>query len=118
MKICFPVLSLDGLESPLSEHFGKAPAQIIVDNVTNEIVADTSSISCEGNCAPIDWMIAQGVQAVIVGNLGRGALNRLQQAGIGVAHSDAQNVGAALEAFEAGECVQIGDNHVCSGHHD
>ncbi len=32
MKICFPTMNLEGLESRVYEHFGSAPGFVIVDS--------------------------------------------------------------------------------------
>ena len=54
--------------------------------------------------------------AVIVGEIGGGAVRGLRQSGIAVYQSPAQTVAEAVAQFNAGELPELDAQHACSGH--
>ena len=58
MKICIPVTSKDGLNSLISEHFGRAPHHIVVDLETMKHYAlDKEESEAHGHCPPVQMLI-------------------------------------------------------------
>lgn len=118
MIISLPVEENQGLESPLSEHFGKSPYHIVVDS-DSLTVRDVSRLKTpeDQHCAPFDWLLGQGVQVVLCKGMGKGALKRLTQEGVDVRVAKVATVKAALAAWFMDGCPRMGVEGLCSGHH-
>jgi len=76
MKVCFPVMENEGLESRVFGHFGSAPQFVVVDTVTSEMTAINNSdqIHEHGACNPVAGLGGHEVDAIVVGGIGAGAL--------------------------------------------
>ena len=118
MKLCFPVLSAEGLRSQLNPHFGSSPTFLLVDTATKtwEVVNNSNAHHGHGNCQPLAALTGRTVDGVVVGGLGMGALNRLLADGIEVFISGPATVAEALGAFEAGNLPRATPQHTCAGH--
>ena len=118
MKICFPTMHLEGLESRVYEHFGSAPGFVIVDTKTRsfEEIGNDDLHHAHGMCQPLKALQGREVDAVAVGGIGMGALMKLQDMGIQVYRvaegTVRENIGLILEQkmpeFDAGL--------TCAGH--
>ena len=86
MRIAFPVKKDDGEDSRLHNHFGTAVCFMIADTETDTLtsVDNTDVKHNHGNCQPIKAMGDQEVGAVVVGGIGKGALQKLLDAGVKV----------------------------------
>lgn len=123
MKLCFPVTTDSGLDSAVYGHFGSASGFVVVDSDTGALVTITNGGEhhTHGACTPLKALAGIGVDAVIVGEIGGGALSMLKQAGIAVYRTQAPTVsenvtlfrkGAFSEAFSAAcECHGHGCSH-------
>ena len=118
MKVCFPVVKVEGLESEVYGHFGSAPAFFVIDtDDSNEaIIINRDQHHTHGMCNPVKALNNQHVDAIVVGGIGGGALSRLQQMGIRVLQAQAQTVRENLEKIKKNELVEVSSHHVCSGH--
>ena len=118
MKICFPVLGNEGLDSPLSGHFGSAPAFLFIDTETGgaEFVPRMSEAHEHGACRPLDAFEGRTVDACVVGGIGGGALQKLQAAGIQVIRGTGPTVRACLASLMSGEKTLLGAESACAGH--
>jgi predicted Fe-Mo cluster-binding NifX family protein len=56
------------------------------------------------------------VDAIVVGGIGAGALNKLQQLGIDVYRAQKRTVRDNLELFKAQALVRMSVQHTCAGH--
>ena len=118
MKICFPTMHLEGLESQVYGHFGSAPGFVIVDTKTRsfEEIGNDDLHHAHGMCQPLKALQGREVDAVAVGGIGMGALMKLQALGIKVYRvtegTVRENMGLILEQkmpeFDAGL--------TCAGH--
>lgn len=105
------------------QHFGKAPQFKIYDvtpqGVQESIVVDAG---CSGHDALAELMAAQGVQAVLCGGIGHGALVALAQENIDVVPGVSGNPDDVIDALIAGTLVPEGGCGCgcgCGGHdHD
>lgn len=124
MKIAFPAEQDLGLDSPVYGHFGTARYFIVVDTDTGEptSIENGDRDHSRGNCKPVAAFGGMAVDAVVVGNIGRGALEKLAQAGIktyrGIEGTVSENIALAkigrLPAYPAHQtCASHGD----CGHH-
>jgi predicted Fe-Mo cluster-binding NifX family protein len=118
MKVCFPVVKADGLESKVYGHFGSAPAFFVVDtDDSNEAtIINKDQHHVHGMCNPVKALNNQHVDAIVVGGIGGGALSRLRQMGIRVLQAQAETVRENLEKIKKNELVEFSSHHVCAGH--
>jgi predicted Fe-Mo cluster-binding NifX family protein len=118
MKVCFAVQKDEGMESTVYNHFGSAPAFIMVDTAAEQAVtvnnADMNHV--HGACNPIMAMGGQDVDAVVVGGIGAGAIQGLNSKGIKVYRAAAPTVRANLEMLKANGLPELTIQHACSGH--
>lgn len=124
MKICIPVVESDGLESKLSGHFGSSPFFAICDDVqgTCEIVKNVNEHHAHGMCQPLNQLGGYGLDAVVCGGMGAGAIGKFNAAGIRVYLGHSASVRAALQEFgehRAPELTpELGCRHHSCGSHE
>ncbi|MGG5461623.1 metalloregulator ArsR/SmtB family transcription factor [Clostridium sp. B9] len=116
MRICFPVKSNEGVKSIPYGHFGTAPTFVICDLEKNEITTvGNGDLGHEhGKCQPIKALSGEVVDAVVVGGIGAGAINKLNSMGIKVYKALEGTIEANLEAFKKGELKEFSRTHTCS----
>jgi predicted Fe-Mo cluster-binding NifX family protein len=118
MRVCFPVLKADGLESKVYGHFGSAPAFIVVDTVNNGVttINNKDQHHQHGSCNPMKAFDNQKLDAVVVGGIGGGALNKLNQLGIKVFHANGATVSENITLLKANDLKEFAASQCCSGH--
>ena len=118
MKVCFPVLKKEGMESKVYGHFGSAPAFLIVDTEDNApaAVMNKDQHHAHGMCNPVKALDNQQVDAIVVGGIGRGALEKLQQMGIKVFQAKASTIKENLDLVMKDQLDEFTELHTCSGH--
>lgn len=110
MRIAFSAETKNGLESPISHHFGRCPAYIFVDLEGDE-VKSISSIDNPFFQDHIPGMVPrfiheQGVHMMISGGMGRRAIEFFEQFGVGVATGAQGDVQYALQAYLDGKLIE------------
>jgi predicted Fe-Mo cluster-binding NifX family protein len=120
MKIAFPTQQDSGIESPVYGHFGSAPYFIIVDSDTgvHEAVSNRNLNHSHGNCQPLVALGGNSVDAVVVGGIGRGALMKLQAAGITTFRAVAGSVSENLNLIRVDKLPKFTLDQTCMGHQD
>lgn len=118
MKVCFAVQKDDGVESVVYGHFGSAPAFIVVDTGLGSTAAvDNHDLGhVHGACNPILALGGLSVDAVVVGDIGAGAITRLRAEGIKVYRSAAETVRQNLDLLQGGQLPEILAQNACGGH--
>jgi len=118
MKVCFPVLKAEGLESEVYGHFGSAPAFLFIDTDSNRMtrINNGDQHHAHGMCNPMKALDNQKVDAIVVGGIGAGALNRLNQLGIKVFQAQAPMVKENIEMLKAENLPEFTVQHTCPGH--
>ncbi|SEM01417.1 Predicted Fe-Mo cluster-binding protein, NifX family [Syntrophus gentianae] len=118
MKVCFAVLKDEGVESAVYNHFGSAPAFVMVDTETSgaETIQNQDKNHIHGACNPVMALGGRNVDAVVVGGIGAGALRKLNAEGIVVYGSLARTVKENLELLSEGRLPQLSVQHACQGH--
>jgi predicted Fe-Mo cluster-binding NifX family protein len=119
MNLCIPVERDSGLASEVCPHFGSAPYFLIVDTDSGACRAIANTVHQQGRgggCAPLHLLAGQNVDAMIVGGIGMGALNKLRATNIRVLVSTLRTVKDTLAAFKAGTLQAVGDDMACAGH--
>jgi predicted Fe-Mo cluster-binding NifX family protein len=110
MRIAFSAETKNGLESPISHHFGRCPAYILVD-VEENIVQSVQSLDNpffqghEPGMVP-NFINQQGVNVMISGGMGRRAIDFFKQFEIGVATGAQGDVQFALQAYLQGKLLE------------
>lgn len=118
MNLCIPVTEGKGLQSPVSGHFGSAPSFVIVDSDTGvcRTVSNIDARHSRGACQPLASLTGEGVDAVVVGGIGAGALSKLQAAGVSVFLAEQPTVEAVVAAFKTG-ILQLATPEGSCAHH-
>ena len=118
MKLCVPVQDNNGLDSQVSLHFGSAPFFLLLDSDSTqfEIVTDHDEHHAHGNCHPIGALNGASVEAVVVGGIGRRAIEGLKAAGITVFRSAEGSARQILEAVQHDTLKEMTVEGACAGH--
>lgn len=118
MKICFPIVTDQGLDSTVYDHFGSASLFIVVDNESGQIstINNQDTGHQHGACNPVSSLGGHSIDAVVVGGIGAGAVAKLQQAGIKVFKAQTATVGENLTLLQNGGFNQS-LSASCGGHH-
>jgi len=118
MKICFPVLKAEGMESEVYGHFGSAPVFLFVETDSNHVTSinNRDQHHVHGACNPMKALNNQKVAAVVVGGIGAGALSRLNQLGIKVFQANAPTVKENIAMLKAQNLSELTMQHCCPGH--
>ena len=109
MKVCFPVLKAEGMDSEVYGHFGSAPAFMVVEteNNTTTTITNSDQHHTHGACNPLKALDNQRVDAIVVGGIGAGALTKLNQQGIKVFQAQAQTVRENIRDAERKESPRV-----------
>ncbi|MHC1698621.1 MAG: NifB/NifX family molybdenum-iron cluster-binding protein [Geobacteraceae bacterium] len=134
MKVCFPVIANQGLQSTIYGHFASAPLFLEVD-------ADTGEVSSIPNCDrsdpdagsnPFKALLGRQLDGVIVSGVGDGMLQILNMMGFRVFEAETESLQMNVELFKknelpevvvqnsegAGNCADVEVGHQCSHTHD
>ena len=105
--------------SEVFQHVGHTPAFAVFEIANNCIVNEKLLESGEsGHGALASVLAADGVDILICGGIGNGAINALGNAGIKVVGGASGNVKAAVEAYLAGKLKVRPKFHCMHHHHD
>jgi predicted Fe-Mo cluster-binding NifX family protein len=118
MKVCFAVEKDEGINSAVYGHFGSAPAFIMVDTDSGSVttVGNRDVNHVHGACNPVMAIGGNQVDAVVVGGIGAGAINRLNAEGIRVYASAAPTVAQNMDLLKDNKLPLLTLQHACSGH--
>lgn len=118
MKVCFPVLKANGLESEVHGHFGSAPFFLVVETDSNNVVTinNTDQHHSHGACSPMKALGNQRVDAVVVGGIGTGALIKLNQSGVRVFQAKALTVIDNINILKTESLPEFSSQNTCGGH--
>ena len=118
MKVGFAVQTNEGIESKVYDHFGSAPAFIIVDTEGKEVltVNNKDLHHVHGACNPIMALDGKAVNAMIVGGIGAGALTKLNALGIKVYGAGASTVKENLSLLSEDKLQELSVYNSCRSH--
>ncbi|MDX9831062.1 MAG: NifB/NifX family molybdenum-iron cluster-binding protein [Anaerolineae bacterium] len=113
------IVSAEGesLDAPASPVFGRCPTYILVDTATGEYRALPNPAMNQGGGAGIQaaqFVVEQGVQAVLTGNLGPNAFDVLQAADIPAYMVSEGTVRQAVEGYKAQRLQPMGGANVAA----
>ena len=111
-RIVIPVADNSGLNSRLSEHFGRAPYFMVVEiNSKGEILSveaiPNTSEHFGGFGKPPDRILQLKPTAVVTYGMGPRALNIFQQARVAVLRANAATVREIIEAYKRNELEEL-----------
>jgi len=111
-RIVIPAEDSNGLDTRLSEHFGRAPYFIIVELDEDGNIVNIQSVSNEsehfgGVGRPPDRILQLRPSAVITYEMGPRALRIFQDAGVAVLRANAGTVKEAVEAYRQGRLEEL-----------
>ena len=107
----------NGLDSPVSGHFGHCRAFIVTTVRDGEIV-QVESVPNEGHssCAePVNRLAALGVSVLITLGMGMRPFMAAQQVGLTIVRGGGTTVGDAIQTYIAGRGEMMGSDGLCSG---
>ena len=118
MIIAFPTMDDKGMESQVYGHFGSASCFILVDSEksTHQVMNNSDQDHQHGHCQPVAALGGQIVDAVAVGGIGLGALNKLNAAGIKVFRAVEGSVNDNLELVKSRALPIFSSAQTCAGH--
>lgn len=113
MKIALP-----SRDNQVDMHFGHCAEFMVVQIDDDKKIADTTKIvppagcGCKTNIIPV--LAQQGVSVMLVGNIGQGAVNVIEQHGIKVVRGCSGSVEKVVSDFLEGKLYD--SNTTCSSH--
>jgi len=118
MKVGFAVQTNLGIESKVYEHFGSAPAFIIVDTEGKGVltVNNQDLNHVHGTCNPVMALDGKSVDAMVVGGIGAGALTKLNALGIRVYEAGAPTVRENLALLGESKLQELSVYNACPAH--
>ena len=118
MKVGFAVQTNQGIESKVYDHFGSAPAFIIVDTEGKDVltVNNKDLQHVHGACNPIMALDGKSVDAMVVGGIGAGALTKLNALGIRVFGAVAPTVKENLVLLGENKLQELSVYNSCRSH--
>ncbi|MFH1152275.1 MAG: NifB/NifX family molybdenum-iron cluster-binding protein [Pseudomonadota bacterium] len=118
MKAVFPSNSDLGLSGSVYGHFGSAPFFVLVDTESSEfqILINQDKDHFHGQCQPLKALGGAVADAVVVGGIGKGALNKLLNAGIKAFRAVEGSVKTNLELLKAGTLPEFSMDETCKEH--
>jgi predicted Fe-Mo cluster-binding NifX family protein len=118
MKLCFPVLENNDMDSQVYNHFGSAPLFVIVDTASDSVspLVNNDLHHAHGACNPIMALNGKQVDAIVVGGIGAGALMKLNQLGIEVFKAQKATIRENIVLLNANSLPRFTPQHTCGGH--
>ena len=132
MKLCFPALTDEGMETAIYGHFASAPLFVIVDTRTRQstAIANCDPANPLGGCNPFSALKGQHLDGIVVGGIGDESVRVMNMCGFRVyqAHSPSAAENVALfeenglqevtvqQSHLEGRC-SAGEGHACSHSH-
>ena len=118
MKVCFAVQVNKGLESAVYDHFGSAPGFLIVDTDAGEIeiVDNSNTHQVHGACNPAAVLGGRGIDAMVVGGIGAGAIMKLNAMSIKIFSAGASRVSENIDLLKENKLREIAPGDGCGGH--
>ncbi len=118
MILCFPVENDNGTDSMVYGHFGSTPMFITYNSESNELdkINNQDQNHVHGMCIPIQALNGIVVDAIVVGGIGAGAINKLNAMGIKVFQANENSIKNNIELFKNNSLPEITMNNACGQH--
>lgn len=113
MRVGFPTAADPDLETTVSQHFGRAPTYTVVDLEAGTLESvENDGHQFGGSRHPPEIVADLGVDVVVAGDIGRGAVTRFEQRGIEVFRGASGTIEECLDQWEADELEAVGPDDV------
>jgi predicted Fe-Mo cluster-binding NifX family protein len=117
VKVCLPTMGDRGMDEYIAAHFGRAPTFTVVDLDTNDVkVVPNTGEHVGGTGHPGEFLLKEGAQVMIVGNLGPRAVELFQRSGIDVFTCATGTVREAIDDWKAGMLTVADAKNACTEH--
>ena len=118
MKLCFPIEADNGMGSVVYGHFGSAPMFFIYDTETDttDLINNQNLGHAHGMCSPIQALDGKSVDAIVVGGIGAGAINKLNAMGIKVYQAGEDTIQKNIDLFKNKSIPELTIDHACNQH--
>jgi predicted Fe-Mo cluster-binding NifX family protein len=118
MKVAFPTMDEQGLQSSVHNHFGSARHFVLVETENEKVdIQNNSDMNhLHGQCQPLAALGGSNPEAVIVGGIGAGALRKLMASGIKVYRAVEGTVQDNVKLIKTGQLPEYTLDQTCSGH--
>ena len=117
MKICIPVLTQEGMNSPISSHFGKADHFAMFDEERQALTFFSNTGQHHGGAlTPAELIHQAGAQVLLCGGLGVKAVQMFQGFGVRVFNQASGTVADALAAYKAKTLPEATNESACHDH--
>jgi predicted Fe-Mo cluster-binding NifX family protein len=118
MKVGFAVQVNEGLESTVYDHFGSAPAFIIVDTELKQVltVDNANADHVHGACNPVAALGGNRIDALVVGGIGAGAITKLNGLGVKIYGAGASTVNENIALLEKNKLQELSMENSCRSH--
>jgi len=102
MKLCFPVVTGEGMDSAIYGHFASAPWFLIVDTGSRQtyVIANCAEKELYGGCNPFMALRDRHLDGIVVGGIGDDALRTMNMCGFRVYQANSASVRENVELFE------------------
>lgn len=112
VRLVVPSSEEKGLDSRLSQHFGRAPFYVVVDldekgNIISDSAIPNTSEHFGGVGVPPDRIIQLKPNALVTYGLGSKALAMFQTAGVAVLRTEANTVREVVSAYNNNELQEL-----------
>lgn len=107
----------NGLDSPISGHFGHCRA-FIVSTIKDGEIVEVETISNDGHtsCAqPVNLLVENGVEVLITMGMGMRPFMAAQQSGLKVMRGTGGSVRDAVNLYIQGKSQTMGNDGLCQG---
>lgn len=122
IKIAIPSETAEGLASKRSDHFGHSRHFTVIElengKVRGSISLKNHDHSPGGCMQPVGLLAENGVESLLVGGIGRGPFQRLQQQGIKVFFADLKHypdIQSTIEGFLGNKLPALHPDQLCAG---
>ena len=120
-RIAIPAETSAGLSSQRSDHFGHSQHFLVIE-LTDGKISNTTSLKNivhgAGGCMqPVGLLAENGVEALVVGGIGRGPFQRLHQQGIQVFFAgltDYPDIESTVAGFLANKLPPLHPDQLCT----
>lgn len=118
MKVCIPTQTNIGKQAQVHDHFGSAPYFTIydVDQDICEIVDNSDRHHSHGACHPLGVLDGKGINAVVCSDMGRRAIERLNEGGIRAYRASETTVEDIVSQYRTGDLEEITAENACAHH--
>jgi len=109
MKLCFPVVTDEGMESRIYGHFASAPLFLIVDTLTRQstVITNCDQGNPYGGCNPFSALKGQQLAGIIVGGIGDESVRVMNLCGFKVYQALSSVLAENIASFEEDNLPEV-----------